>query len=109
MRRGQLWWAVLDPVVGHEQAGRRPVVIVSSNWWNQANAPVVGIVPISSKIKGLPHHIPVQAGMGGLPRASVLLPEHLRFIDRRRLVEAVGGELNVEIMAKLRDIVFKML
>ncbi len=109
MKRGELWWAVLDPVVGHEQAGRRPVVVVSANWWNQAGGPVVGIVPISSKVKGLPHHIAIPEGMGGLPRASVLVPEHLRYVDRRRLVDPVGGELSSEIMAKLRDLIFKMM
>ena len=109
MRYAELWWAQLDPVVGHEQAGRRPVVIVSADWWNETQAPVVGIVPLSSRAKGMPHHIKVPAGVGGLSKESFLMPEHLRYVDRRRLVAPVDGSLSPEVMLRLRTLILRMI
>ena len=68
-----------------------------------------GLFRFPRKSKVYRTHILIPEGMGGLPRASVLLPEHLRYVDRRRLVDPVGGELSSEIMAKLRDLIFKMM
>lgn len=109
MRYAEVWWAQLDPVVGHEQAGRRPVVVVSGDWWNETHAPVVGIVPLSSRAKGMPHHIKVSAGAGGLSVDSFLMPEHLRYVDRRRLVAPVGGSLSSEVMQRLRTLIVRMI
>ncbi|MBY0503467.1 MAG: type II toxin-antitoxin system PemK/MazF family toxin [Bryobacteraceae bacterium] len=109
MRYGELWWAQLDPVVGHEQAGRRPVVVVSGDWWNEIQAPVVGIVPLTSRAKGLPQHIKVPAGSGGLAVDSFLMPEHLRYVDRRRLVALVGGSLDAALLERLRTLIIRML
>ena len=109
MRYAEVWWAQLDPVVGHEQAGRRPVVVVSGDWWNETHAPVVGIVPLSSRAKDMPHHIKVSAGAGGLSVDSFLMPEHLRYVDRRRLVAPVGGSLSSEVMQRLRTLIVRMI
>ena len=84
-------------------------MILSANWWTATRAPVVAIVPLSTKVKGLPHHIEVPAGTGGLSKISYLLPEHLRFVDRRRLVQPIGGSLRTDLMARLRSVVFQML
>jgi mRNA interferase MazF len=109
MRFGELWWANLDPVLGHEQAGRRPVVIVSADWWNSSPAPVVGIVPLTSRGRGLPHHVKVVAGEGGLGVESYLMPEHLRYVDRRRLMTRVGGSLSPATLDALRPVIARML
>lgn len=109
MRYGELWWAQLDPLVGHEQAGRRPVVVVSGDWWNETQAPVVGIVPLSSRAKGMPHHVKVEAGTGGLAVDSYLMPEHFRYVDRRRLAVPVGGSLDEEVLQRLRTLIVRML
>ena len=98
-----------DPVLGHEQAGRRPVVVLSANWWTASPAPVIAIVPMSTKVKGLPHQIAVPTGTVGLSKASYLLPEHLRFVDRRRLVEPIGGSLPEDTMTRLRTVLYRML
>lgn len=109
MRYGELWWANLDPVVGHEQAGRRPVAVISADWWNATLAPVVAVVPLTSKGRALPHHIRVNAGQGGLTVDSFLMPEHLRYVDRRRLIDRVGGSLDANVLVELRAVVSRML
>ncbi len=109
MKAGEIWWATLDPVVGHEQAGRRPVLIVSANWWNGTAAPVVAIVPLSTKSKGMPHHIRLEADTSsGLGRQSYLLPEHLRYVDRQRLVSRAGAVTPI-CLDSVRAMIFMML
>ena len=85
------------------------MVIVSADWWNETQAPVVGIVPLSSRAKGMPHHIKVPAGVGGLSKESFLMPEHLRYVDRRRLVAPVDGSLSPEVMLRLRTLILRMI
>ena len=104
MKRGELWWEVPDPIASPYNGSLRPVVVSSSNWWNKAKPPLVAVVPIASNGIPTPHSIEVPAGTGGLPNKSALLPEHLRYVDRRRLFAPIGGELSGETMAKLRDV-----
>jgi mRNA interferase MazF len=89
--RGDLYYADLNPVVGSEQGGVRPVVIIQNNVGN-IHSPTVIIAPITSKqIKTtLPthHHVSERAG---LERDSIVLLEQIRTIDKRRLREYVGA------------------
>lgn len=92
--RGEVWLA--DPargVAGHEQAGRRPVLIVSADAFNRA-APtpwaLVVVVPLTTRNRGIALHVPIQPPEGGLRQPSVLLPEQLYAADQRRLVERWG-------------------
>ena len=92
--RGEVWLA--DPargVAGHEQAGRRPVLIVSADAFNRA-APtpwaLVVVVPLTTRDRGIALHVPIHPPEGGLRQPSVLLPEQLYAADQRRLVERWG-------------------
>lgn len=87
--RGEIYYADLSPVIGSEQGGVRPVVIIQNDIGNK-HAPTTIIAPITSQMhkKPLPTHI---AFCGcGLPKDSIILAEQIRTIDKRRLKEKVG-------------------
>lgn len=90
LRRGQIWWAWLDPVVGSEQAGRRPVVIVSTD--DLLGGPTVIVVPLSTRAQEpWPAFVArVRAGASGLPRDSGAWCNHIRSISVERLVRPIG-------------------
>jgi mRNA interferase MazF len=89
--RGDVVLCDLNPVVGSEQAGIRPAVIVQIDRANAASPHTV-IVPFTTKIRRalLPSHAFVPAGMGGLTQDSVALCEQIRVIDKRRITRVLG-------------------
>lgn len=90
IRRGEIYHADLDPVIGSEQGGYRPVVILQNNRGNYYS-PTVIVAPITSRPKTkLPTHVPLKA-MKGLEKDSVVLLEQLRTIDKSRLDDFVGN------------------
>lgn len=89
IRRGDIYLANLDPVIGSEQGGERPVVILQNNLGNKYS-PTVIVAPITSKKKtNLPTHVPVKA-MKGLEKDSMVLLEQVRTIDKSRLKDYIG-------------------
>ncbi len=91
VRRGDIFFADLSPVVGSEQGGMRPVLIVQNNVGNR-HSPTVIAAAITSQIgkARLPTHIELSARTYGLSRDSVVLLEQVRTIDKRRLKERMG-------------------
>lgn len=90
-RQRDVWLAELDPTVGHEQAGRRPVVVVSVDQLNQAQPPGLAIVvPLTSTDRGQRLHVPIEPPEGGLERRSFALVEMIRSVSHRRLIERRG-------------------
>lgn len=89
--RGDVAQVDLNPVVGTEQAGVRPALVVQIDRAN-ARSPHTIIAPFTSRVpqKLLPSHVPVPAGVGGLTLDSILLCEQIRVIDRRRIVRVLG-------------------
>lgn len=88
--RGEIWLADLDPVIGHEQAGRRPVLVVSVDHYNQSRADLAVVLPVTSTIRQLPFHITVAPPEGGLTNASCILCDGLRSISKQRFVRCWG-------------------
>ncbi|MFD2729913.1 type II toxin-antitoxin system PemK/MazF family toxin [Enterococcus camelliae] len=90
IRRGDVYFADLSPVVGSEQGGIRPVLIVQNNLGNHFS-PTVIVVAITAKISKpkLPTHIPIPASKLGLERDSVILTEQIRTIDKSRLKDKI--------------------
>src|SRR5918993_3498467 len=91
MKQGEVWYAELSPTQGSEQAGRRPVVIVSGNLLNQ-HLPIVIVVPVTTKIKnykGNPIIKPSPAN--GLTSESEMLIFHIRSVSKDRLKEKLGN------------------
>lgn len=103
IRRGDIYYADLSPVVGSEQGGVRPVLIVQNDIGNKYS-PTVIVAAITSQIhKGkLPTHIEISASDYGLPKDSVILLEQIRTIDKRRLKEKIGF-IALEIMGKVNE------
>ncbi len=91
IRRGDIYYADLSPVVGSEQGGIRPVLIIQNDVGNRFSPTVIAaaITSRDSKAK-LPTHIRLYADNSGLSKDSVVLLEQIRTIDKRRLKEKMG-------------------
>ncbi len=94
MKRGDIYWAELAPRSGSEQRGRRPVVVVSHDSFNQVPTwRSVVVVPVSTsaaQARRGPTAIDLPAGSGGLARQSVALCHQVTTIDRQKLHKAIG-------------------
>lgn len=89
-RRGEVWMAWLDPIVGREQGGRRPVLIVSSDQFNALPHSLCVAVPLTRTNRHIPTHVEITAGEAGLPSDSVILCDQIRSINIERLQKRVG-------------------
>ena len=91
VKRGDIFYADLSPVVGSEQGGVRPVLIVQNDIGNKYS-PTVIVAAITSKINKakMPTHIELAGAMHGLTKDSVILAEQIRTIDKKRLKEKIG-------------------
>jgi mRNA interferase MazF len=98
-RRGEVWNVSLDPAVGHEVRKTRPVVVVSSDVYNTHNWVVV-VMPLTSHERAEYDQVLIRPPEGGLIAPTVTLPDQLRAIDRRRLVQRLG-KLKPETMLKI--------
>jgi mRNA interferase MazF len=91
VHRGDIYYADLSPVVGSEQGGMRPVLIVQNDIGNRFSPTVIAAAITSRQSKAkLPTHIPLYSGTSGLSKDSVVLLEQMRTIDKRRLREKMG-------------------
>ncbi|NLM69148.1 MAG: type II toxin-antitoxin system PemK/MazF family toxin [Firmicutes bacterium] len=99
--RGDIFYANLNPVIGSEQGGVRPVLILQNNIGNKYS-PTTIIAAITSKIKKakLPTHVELSAAEFNLEKDSVILLEQVRTIDKRRLKEKIA-HLDDEIMSEI--------
>ena len=91
VKRGDIFYADLSPVVGSEQGGVRPVLVVQNDIGNKYS-PTIIVSAITSQINKakLPTHIEISAPQYGLPKDSVVLLEQIRTIDKKRLREKIG-------------------
>jgi len=103
VKRGDIFYADLSPVVDSEQGGVRPVLVVQNDVGNKFS-PTVIISAITSQINKakLPTHIEITADEYGLAKDSVILLEQIRTIDKRRLKEKIG-RLDEELMQMVDD------
>ena len=91
VKRGDIYYADLSPVVGSEQGGVRPVLIVQNDTGNKHSPTVIAAAITSQTGKArLPTHITLAAGSVGLPKDSIVLLEQVRTLDKRRLREHMG-------------------
>ena len=101
VKRGDIYYADLSPVVGSEQGGMRPVLIVQNDTGNKHSPTVIAAAITSQTGKAkLPTHIELQAQSVGLSRDSVILLEQIRTIDKSRLKERMG-KLDEQTMNKV--------
>ena len=91
VHRGEIYYADLSPVVGSEQGGVRPVLIVQNEVGNRFSPTVIAAAITSQQEKAdLPTHIHVQADRNGLQKDSIVLLEQIRTLDKSRLRERMG-------------------
>ena len=101
VKRGDIYYADLSPVVGSEQGGMRPVLIVQNDTGNKHSPTVIAAAITSQTGKAkLPTHIELNAQSVGLSRDSVILLEQIRTIDKSRLRERMG-QLDDKTMNKV--------
>ncbi len=100
--RGDVFVGDLDPAVGHEQAGRRPVLVISINPMNRSAAELVIAVPLTTTDRGSELHIRLDPPEGGLSRVSFAMPEMVRVLSTARLKRRLGRASpdSVEVVAR---------
>ena len=103
VKRGDIYYADLSPVVGSEQGGIRPVLIIQNDIGNKYS-PTVIATAITSQINKakMPTHIELEANEYGLSKDSVVLAEQIRTIDKRRLKEKIG-HLDDDLMTRVNE------
>lgn len=103
IKRGDLYYADLSPVVGSEQGGVRPVIVIQNDIGNKYS-PTIIVVPVTSQTNKakLPTHVKLSGSKFGLPKNSVALLEQLRTIDKKRLRDKIGC-FDSSIMIKIDE------
>ena len=103
IKRGEIYYADLSPVVGSEQGGVRPVLVVQNDVGNKFSPTVIAAAITSQLDKAKPPtQITLPAEKYGLPKNSVVLLEQIRTLDKRRLKEKIG-ELSADIMTRVNE------
>lgn len=100
--RGEIWWVNLDPSRGHEQAGRRPGLVLSVDTFNQGPAGMAILLPITKIDKKISFHVPISPPEGGLTHKSFIKCEDIRAIPTERL-EGRLGRVSLATMKEVED------
>ena len=104
VKRGDMFYADLSPVVGSEQGGIRPVLIIQNNLGNKYSPTVIAAAITSQTSKNkLPTHIELDENTSGLKSSSVVLTEQIRTIDKSRLKEKIGHIDDSSIIDKVNN------
>ena len=104
IKRGDMFYADLSPVIGSEQGGIRPVVIIQNDLGNKYSPTVIAAAITSQTNKNkLPTHIEIDADSEGLKSNSVILTEQIRTIDKSRLREKIGHIDDVALINKINN------
>lgn len=100
--RGEVWYARLDPIVGHEQGGERPCLIISDDRFNHSHAGLAVVVPITRTERGLGSHVRIDPPEGGLTDVSFIKCEDIRSISKLRLWSK-WGKVAPRTLAEVED------
>lgn len=100
--RGEIWLLDFNPVVGHEQAGRRPGLVASVDLFNTSPAELVVAVPLTTTHRRVRSHVPIDPPEGGLRRRSYIMCENLRSVSTTRLIRHLGT-VDAATMAAVED------
>ena len=100
--RGEVWLVNLNPTCGHEQAGIRPALVVSTDSFNHGPAGLLVVLPLTTTWRGIPLHVPMAPPEGGVRRQSYAKCEDIRSISTERMVERWGA-ISADTMALVED------
>ena len=103
--RGEIWYINLDPTVGHEQAKKRPCLIVSNNKFNQGGSELIIVVPLTSKLKTNPLHVFLSSQESGLKVDSYILCDQIRTVSQERIH---GTSLGIISQAVMRQVEYAL-
>ena len=106
--RGEVWYADLDPVIGHDQGGRRPVLIVSTDTFGSGPGDLVIALAITSTQRAVRSQVPVHPPEGGLKLASFIKCQDIRSISKKRLGTRLGS-VSSNTMAEVSRILRNLL
>ena len=102
IKRGDIYYADLSPVVGSEQDGIRPVLIVQNDFGNKYSPTVIAVAITTQNKARLPTHIPINKSVSKLPKNSIILVEQIRTLDKSRLKNKIGC-LDEKTMLKVKE------
>lgn len=103
--RGEVWFVNLDPTIGHEQAKTRPCLIISHDTFNHGSAHLHIVLPITSKDKNHPFHVPIEWFEGGSSEIpSFVLCDQIRTVSRRRFKGKSFGVVAAETLESIESI-----
>jgi mRNA interferase MazF len=101
--RADIYLADLDPTRGHEQAGKRPVLIISEDLFNSGPADLVIAIPLTSVVRSISSHVLVSPPEGGLKKPSAIMCEAVRSLSKERLLKK-WGSISEEKMLEVEGI-----
>lgn len=107
--RGEIWLADLNPIRGHEQAGTRPVLVISTDLFNHGPAGLVFVIPLTRSDRRIPAHIPLDPPEGGVTSRSYILCDALRSISKDRLKGRPWGVISSVAMQRIEDTIRTLL
>lgn len=102
--RGEIWLANLALTRGHEQAGARPVLVISNDTFNRGPAGLVLVLPLTRRNRNVPLHLPVDPPEGGLTCRSYILCDSIRSISKDRLGTGPWGIVSAKTMHQIEDL-----
>jgi mRNA interferase MazF len=103
IRRGDVWLADLGPTQGHEQTGEWPVLIISTDPFNQGRSRLVIAVPFTTRQRGLPIHVEVRPPDGGLHEVSFAMCEQIRSLAVDRLGPHPFGSVSPAVLSSVES------
>ena len=101
--RAEVWLVDFSPTRGHEQAGRRPALVVSVDPFNRGLAGLVFVVPMTTRERRVPTHVEVAPPDGGVRARSFVRCEDLRPVAAERLVDGPYGRVSAGVLAQVED------
>jgi mRNA interferase MazF len=108
-RAGDVWYAFLDPIPGHEQGGNRPVIVVSAEWFNDSTgSKLVVVVPLARTDKSYPTHVHISRDQANLRSDSWAMCEQVRALSFEQFKKK-RGRVAEETLATLRTIITQIL
>ena len=106
-RFGEVWQARFNPVIGYEQGGTRPALVVSGEQFNTLPHGLCVVAPITSRVRDIPTHVPISPLEGGLKQPSVVMCDQLRTISLDRL-EFRRGVADAATLDTIRQVIAKV-
>jgi mRNA interferase MazF len=103
-RRGEIWLADLNPTRGHEQAGARPILVISNDAFHRGPSGLLLVLPLTRTKRNIPLHIAVDPPEGGLTSRSYILCDSIRSISTDRLGPNPWGIIAPNTMRQVEDI-----